>query len=649
MFLASATFLLDPPPVQAAARHPLKAPGHRHALISLLTGNGRVLLTLDGGGRWSNLFYPHPGQYQHLREMRLGVFEVSTGRFWWLGDSADFTVQQSYLGDSNTAVTVWSGQGMRITAHDDVHPNHDLIVRLLRVESDTPRQLRLFAYHAMTVAESKYQNTAYWDEQAGALVHYKRDFYFEFFGDPVADAFVCGEHTLKGLLGTYVDAEDGAIAGGRISHGAADSLLQWNLDVQPGQDAVVRVFVAVGRDREAVGRLRQLARTGDITRFEHEANGFWRNWTRRHRAHVRADLGEEAARLYVRSFFVLRNGASAQGGVIASPDVRTLRVGGDTYNFCWWRDGGYIANAMDEAGLYEQAHRFLRFAVRCQSPDGAFLHRHFPDGTVGSTWHPPPFLQIDQVGTIVAAVWHHFKRRGDLDMLLEFWPLVRNAANFMMEFRDPGTGLPAASYDLWEERKGIHTYSAAVVVHALERAARIAEELGKDPSRWRTASQDYREAALRHLWDPAEESFVRSLSPRDAKMDASILLALHLGLVPWDDPRARQVVAAADRHLLRGGGVARYPGDTYYGHENPWLITTLWLALAKLRLGDAERCRELIQWVVDRRTATDLLPEQVDPGDGTPRSAVPLLWSHSTFIEAVNAYRRHRDREGTAA
>lgn len=617
-------------------------------MISLLSGNGRILLTLDGGGRWSNLFYPHPGQFQHLREMRFGVFDVARERFWWLGDDGEFEVRQSYLGDSNTAITVWTGHGLRISTHDDVHPNHDLIVRRIHVEADEPRDLRLFAYHCLNVAESKYQNTAFWDDEARSLVHYKRDFYFEFFSEPSVAAFVCGEHTLKGLKGTYVDAEDGQIAGGRISHGAADSLLQWNVQPSPGEDATVRLFVAVGRDRAATAHLRDLTRTGDVARFEREANGFWRNWTRKHRVIVPAELGDEAARVYVRSFFVLRAGASPQGSVIASPDVRTLRVGGDTYNFCWWRDGGYIANAMDEAGLYEQAHRFLRFAARCQSPNGSFLHRHWPDGTVGSTWHPPPFLQIDQTGTVVAAVWHHYKRRGDLDMLLEFWPLVRNAANFMMEFRDPATGLPAASYDLWEERKAIHTYSTAVVAHALERAARIAEELGKDPTRWRNASLEIRGAALQHLWNPAEESFVRSLSPRDEKMDASVLLALHLGLVPWDDPRAAKVVAAAERHLLRAGGVCRYPGDTYYGHENPWLITTLWLALAKLRLGDAERCRELIQWVVSKRTATDLLPEQVDPNDGSPKSAVPLLWSHSTFIEVVNAYRRHRERQGAA-
>src|SRR5688572_22343906 len=99
---------------------PLRTAGNQVALISMLSGNGRILLTLDGGGRWNNLFYPHPGQFQHLREMRFGVFDVGRKKFWWLGEDGGFEVRQSYLGDSNTAITVWSGHGLRVSTHDDV-------------------------------------------------------------------------------------------------------------------------------------------------------------------------------------------------------------------------------------------------------------------------------------------------------------------------------------------------------------------------------------------------------------------------------------------------------------------------------------------------------------------------------------------------
>jgi alpha,alpha-trehalase len=610
-------------------------------MITQMAGNGRILLTVNGDGEWNQLFYPYPGQFQHLREMRLGVYDVDARRFSWLRPGNGFSVRQEPSGAANFPESRWTGYGLSLRVEDLVHPNHDLILRVIRVRADPARKLRLFSYQSLQIAESIYQETAYVDAEAKSLVHYKRRFYFEFFGDPTFTRAVCGEHSLKGLRGTYVDAEDGLLEGHGIAHGAADSALQWDVDAVPDRDQVVSLFVAIGPSTADVHELREYVRAGHVGRFEEEARAFWKAWVRRRMPEFPTELSPEAANVYQTSVVMMRHAAGLNGSIIASPDTTALAVGGDTYNYCWWRDGGYVSKAMDEAGLYEYAQRFLEFAAVCQSPDGSFLHRHFPDGAVGSTWHPPPFLQVDQTATVVAAVWHHFKRGGDSDALLDLWPLVKGAATFLTAFRDPETGLPAASFDLWEERKGIHTYSTATVIHALERAARIAQELGKEATEWHAAAEEMRVAARRHLWDASEGRFVRSLSPRDAKIDSSVLLALKLGLVPWDDPIARSTVETVERRLWnpKVGGLARFEGDEYYGRENPWLICTLWLAEARLRLGHRERCRELIEWVASHATPPRLLPEQIDAVTGQARSAVPLTWSHSTFVDVVHKYR----------
>ena len=500
----------------------------------------------------------------------------------------------------------------------------------------------MFAYHALQIAESMYQDTAYVDPAIAALVHYKRGFYFEFFSDPTFNHAVCGEHTLKGLQGTYVDAEDGTLDGRQVAHGAADSVMQWDLTVTPGNETVVRLFVAIGTSHQAVHKIREYVRTGGSTRFEREASAFWQAWATRRVPQLSAGLSDQVRELYRTSVLVMRHAVGTNGSIIASPDTRSLVIGGDTYNYCWWRDGGYVAKAMDEAGLYENAQRFFEFARDCQQADGSFFHRHFPDGEHGSTWHPPPFLQIDQTGTVLSALWHHFKRGADPDLLLDFWPMVKGAANFLTEFRDTATGLPAPSFDLWEERLGIHTYSTAAVIHGLERAARIAHELGKDPTRWRLAGQEIHRAALAQLWDGDKQRFVRSLAPRDDRLDASVLLALKLGLLESNDPRLRQTVDTIESRLWSShvGGVARFEGDMYYGRENPWVICTLWLAETRLLLGDRERCRELIEWVAQHATPTRLLPEQIDVNTSEPRSATPLTWSHSTFVDVVHKFQR---------
>ena len=94
----------------------------------------------------------------------------------------------------------------------------------------------------------------------------------------------------------------------------------------------------------------------------------------------------------------------------------------------------------------------------------------------------------------------------------------------------------------------------------------------------------------------------------------------------------------ADRGRPEVGGLARYEGDEYYGPENPWIICTLWLAESRLRLGDRPRCRELIEWAASHATPTLMLPEQVDRTSGEPKSATPLTWSHSTFVDVVHKY-----------
>lgn len=62
----------------------------------------------------------------------------------------------------------------------------------------------------------------------------------------------------------------------------------------------------------------------------------------------------------------------------------------------------------------------------------------------------------------------------------------------MCEFRDEETGLPHASYDLWEEKFLTNTYTTALVHRALSSSADLAElfEFPDDAARWRDAAAE---------------------------------------------------------------------------------------------------------------------------------------------------------------
>jgi oligosaccharide amylase len=584
---------------------------------------------------------------RQLHDARLGLFDEETGELAWIDREGDPPVEMGYREQSNAARTRWETLGLDVTVDTMVHPELDMLVRRVGLANPgtADRSLRVFHYQTFDIADRLYQDTAYWDEQRSAITHYNRGFFFHLVGSPSFDGYTCGEHTLRGLEGSYVDAEDGELEANPITHGAADSTVQWNLDVPADGEAEAHLFVLAGRSREQVHDLHDRIAGRDPELFTDETIGYWNNWVDNRRIQPTTRLSTDAREIYRRSLFVLHDCQAEDGAIIASPDSRTLKWGGDTYCYCWWRDGALISRALGEVGLHRDAIAFLRFAAKCQEDEGYFQHRHYPDGSVGSTWHPPPFLQIDQTASVIDAVNHYYRCSAQLDELPPCWELVRRAADFLMEFVDED-GFPRPSWDLWEEKQSINTYSVAAAIRGLRSAADLGQALAKRTGYWEQAAERMHEVALDRLWNSERGAFYKSLEPQDDTVDASSLLALLSGLLDPEDERYEQVVATVEDVLWvePTGGVARYEDDDYYGHENAWIICTLWLARCHLELGNHERCRELIEWCTSQASPTHLLPEQVDRRTGEHTSVTPLVWSHSTFIETVNAYTR--DREG---
>ena len=70
------------------------------------------------------------------------------------------------------------------------------------------------------------------------------------------------------------------------------------------------------------------------------------------------------------------------------------------------------------------------------------------------------------------------------------------------------------SYNLWEEKFGVHTYTAATVYAGLKAAARFAEILGKERSEhnFNSVADEMQEAIMKHLYDAETGLFHRSLT-----------------------------------------------------------------------------------------------------------------------------------------
>jgi GH15 family glucan-1,4-alpha-glucosidase len=344
-------------------------------------------------------------------------------------------------------------------------------------------------------------------------------------------------------------------------------------------------------------------------------------------------------RLVERSLEVIAAGQTSEGAYLACPEF-------PTYRYSWFRDGAFIAEAMDDWGRADSALAFHAWAVRTilANSEGArlarsetgplpgiVLHtRYRADGTPGSEdW---PNFQLDGLGTWLWAYGGHLARHGQ-SAGEDGRAACEVAVNYLAELWS------YPNFDCWEENEDeVHPATLGAIYAGLRAAAEI---LG-DAS-WSGAAKAVRSYLLTH--GVREGSFVKHV--RSDEVDANLLwLAVPYEVVPAVNPLARATVERVREHLLDpDGGVHRYRRDTYYGGGS-WLLLTAALARNHLAAGDTDEAQRLLEWMESQATPDGFMPEQTaghlnDPAylaEWNERwgvSACPLLWSHASYLSLV--------------
>jgi glucoamylase len=616
-------------------------------LPAAVVGNGSLLATLSECGTVERLFWPNVDWGQHLGELRVGV--VAGGRTRWLAGDG-LRAEQEYLDDTTALRTRVRGTELDAEVVDVVLPDEPVLVRRLRV--DPPRR-RLVVYCRPELDESARYGSVYVDEARCALVFWRRDRALALAVDSPRDAACARAGPGGDELRAGADA--GSAAGGRIETGAVEGVIVGDLE---GEAQIVCAFGAT--PAEALERLDEPLAAGFDALLERRAA----HDARRLSEAAEPSAGDGVAPLYRRSLLAFDLVSDREtGAVIAAPELDSdfTRSGG--YGFAWGRDLAFITLAFLAARRDDLAKRALCYLVRVQSPEGLWLHRHWSDGSLAPSWG---LHQVDETGAALFAFEAAHRELGDDALDRELWPAARRAADFLVGFVDPDTGLPYPSVDLWEERQGEHAYSTAAVAAGLRAAAAMAGR--HEPSaagRYAEAAEAIVAAIDAELWSDEHGRYLRSrwvgrpdgdgtplpaafaealpypnrkvgsADPIDATIDVALLgLAWPFGVVDPRSPRMRATVAAIERALvLPDGGVLRYEGDVYAG-GNPWILTTLWLGLWYRRVGDEAGYRRCLDYAIARQTETGLLPEQVTR-EGEPAWVLPLTWSHAMLVLAA--------------
>lgn len=350
------------------------------------------------------------------------------------------------------------------------------------------------------------------------------------------------------------------------------------------------------------------------------------------------------------SIRIIKKNQSDSGAYIASPNF-------GEYNYSWFRDGAFIANAMALAGEMESARKFHGWSGRViaqrsgkiqsliqRNQQGEKIEveehldcRYTVDGDEGIEFWTN--FQLDGFGAWLWSLDEYLKLGGELD------DEVRLAADLIAEYISEFWELE--SFDWWEESFGHqHVSTLGSIAAGLLRH-----------SQWQSVSPGLRAISKR------ESSRVRDLINQNGLTEGRLVKwingkGLDSSLLSIFEPfeffevrsNVGQATIAAIATQLGMLGTYRHADDDYYGGGR-WPLLSCFLGLCYAELGDLAGATSILHWVAGTSNEMNELPEQID-GDllqpsmrqdwidrwGEP--AIPLLWSHAMFLHLHETLRR---------
>jgi GH15 family glucan-1,4-alpha-glucosidase len=642
----------------------------------LVTGNGKMLVNLDQHCFIRDIYYPYVGQLNHVggHYCRVGIWV--DGRFSWL-DEPEWVFKLDYVDQSlvTNVIAKHEQLGMELHMNDGIHQRETIFLKRIVMINllPTTREVRLFFHQDLNIEGTEVGDTAAYYPHNKTIFHYKRQSYFMFNGFSDLGGikqYSTGIKRFGHNEGTWRDAEDGILMGNTISQGSVDSAISFHTTLPPNGEKTIYYWMSVGKNLEEVLQLDQYVRENHPEKMLSRIVIYWRQWLKRSEQDF-GDLSEDIIRMHKHSLLIVRTQIDQGGAILAANDTDILQYNRDHYSYMWPRDGALIADALSMAGYESVVAPFFHFCADTLSPEGYLYHKYNPDKTVGSSWHPyieqgieriP--LQQDETALVLYALWKDFTRHQVIELPQALYNnLIRKAAHFLNQYIEYDLYLPKPSYDLWEERYGIWTYTTASVYGGLMAAAYFTDLFGdyEKSIEYEKTAQRIKQAMLTHLWDEDLGRFARGLMFKDGNwvkdmtLESSLFAIYEFGVLPADDQRVRATMEAIKEGLSVNkevGGLARYTNDYYFQQSqdialvpgNPWIICTLWMANYEIELASSmeelESPKQILSWVLQQALPSGILPEQLNPFDGSPLSVAPLTWSHATYIHTVCKYAR---------
>ncbi len=633
----------------------------------VILGNGALTIGLNEHGLVHDFYYPYVG-LENLTTARslhhlIGLWV--DGVFSWVDDGS-WSIQVSFEPTALVSSVSMHSDALKIELQfqDFVGSDTDAFCRHIRIlnHSDSTREIRLFMHQVFQISHGGRADTALYEPDEKYILDYKGRVTLLIGGrtadGKAFDQFAVGNYGLEGKEGTFRDAEDGELSGSAVEHAGVDSVIRFAQTIAAFDEVGVDYWIIASDTQQAAEKVHLTFMKEGLEPLLEKTRKRWHTWLDRstlQRRSVHPSLSEPLTR----SLLIIKAHIDKRGGVIASCDSSIYNYGRDYYSYVWPRDGAFVLWPLIRLGYKIEAKRFFEFCADIMHPDGYMMHKYQPDKAIGSTWHPllhgrhkELAIQEDETAIVLFMLGEYLDYSQDAEFVEKLYErFIKPAADFMHKFIDKQTGLPHASYDLWEEKFLTNTYTAAITYKALVVASALADKFGHDDdyAHWKSTAdtllenQDIFYDKERLAW---RKGFLLS-QDGNLNFDNTLDVSSWYGVFMFDYIRDKQQLIdgakTIERELLNSapiGGVPRYEYDHYFASSpaykgNPWFVTTLWLAQYYIRIGNSAAASDLIQWCLNCAGTSGVLAEQVQPETGIHTGVSPLVWSHAELVNTI--------------
>jgi len=635
----------------------------------IVLSNGEMHVGLNGFGMVHDFYYPYVGFENHsagsnLRH-KIGVW--IDGALSWLDNPGEwaFTFKYPHSALIGHIIAKNDKLGVVLEFDDFVDSHMSVFVRNIQVVNlfDKPREIRLFMHQAFVIGDSRSNtDTAQYLPNDNAILHYRGRRAFVVSGEydkKPFDQHTVGLFGIEGKQGTYCDAVDGELTMNNVEHGRVDSTIRFRLSIGAHSSERVHYWIAAGKsNREAIYIHRQMQHDGALYYMKQTAD-WWYEWLKpAYKALENIDPAHRST--FLQSVMIIKSQIDKRGAIIASTDTSMLNYSRDAYGYSWPRDGAYTLWPLIRMGYYDEAYRFFEFTKRGLTMDGYMMHKYRADGALGSSWHSyvhdgvvTPPIQEDETALPLYMFAQFYQMNPDPKLLKNFYSeMIIPMADFLAGFIDKLTGLPRASYDLWEQIFTTSTYTTAVTYAALLAASDLAVAADDHANgvRWRSVADDIKIAAHRYLHNPDKKVFYRGLNIKNGRIikddviDCSAVFGAYMfGLFDANSDEVLSSVGTIKQLFgINNGvlGLPRYENDEYRRASaditgNYWFVTSCWFAQYCVATGDEAKAVEVLDWVKEKSLSTGVMAEQVDPITNEIVSPAPLTWTHAEYISTL--------------